>query len=954
MDDIRKMFLRQSMLDCEETFREAIARRDAPAWDWLVITAANDAQAAAYRAQVDSRLAAGLLPRQTRYAVIADPDGKRVGNGGATLNVLREIAQAEGGDAPFSMKKILVLHSGGDSQRVPQYSACGKLFARVPRALWDGRPSTLFDEFLVSLSCVPARMHGGMLVMCGDVLLLFNALQIDLERVGAACLSMRAPVQLGTRHGVFLGGQGTVRRFLHKQTEETLRAAGAVGPQDTVDIDTGAIWLDEQRVEALYALVKDDDEAFGRFVNERVRLSFYGDFVYPMAEDATLEQYLQEAPENVASAELAACRRALWDALNDTKLSLIRLAPAEFIHFGTTREWRDLLLHGEERFGFLGWRRQVQSVGAKEDIAAINSVIASGAQIGPGSAIEDSRIGPNARIGAGCVVSCAQFDGELAPGTALHALPIDDGEIICTRTYAVEDNPKEASRFGQALDGPLWTAPLHPVRRAGGAETGELLSLQASFARANMGAVLAWQAGLTDDVRAERVALALSSDMPVAEVLPLISQGEAGRRQLAMLSARAERAAFPLRHRLYYTLARAGEAYTPADAEEYDNACWRAINDHMQQAGRDGWSAERPQIRLGRAEVALPVRVNWGGGWSDTPPYCLEHGGAVLNCALTLCGENPVRAVAQRLAEPVVRVESRDLGIARTYTRLEELAGGNPHDPHALCKAALAVLGVIPSGGAGPVAPLLAQMGGGLLLITDVVHVPKGSGLGTSSILCAAVARALLQLLGRPDDDDAVASVALLMEQWMNTGGGWQDQVGGLLPGIKLTSSHPGTPQRLISRRIVMPDAAFDELSARHALVFTGQRRMARGLLREIMGKAVAGQPETMHILANIQRLAVLMAFELETGDIDQFARMLREHWALSKRLDAGSSNTCIDHMLTVIDDLIDGMMITGAGGGGFMSVILRKGVSRQMLSDRLDAVFQQSGVAVWDAELQR
>ena len=154
MDEIRAMFLRQSLKDCEETFAEALKRRDAPTWDYLVVTAASESQAAAYRAQIDARRKAGQLPKTTRYLVIPDPGGRRVGSGGATLNVLSEIARLEGGDTPFSMKRILVLHSGGDSQRIPQYSALGKLFARVPRALPDGRASTLFDEFCIALSCV--------------------------------------------------------------------------------------------------------------------------------------------------------------------------------------------------------------------------------------------------------------------------------------------------------------------------------------------------------------------------------------------------------------------------------------------------------------------------------------------------------------------------------------------------------------------------------------------------------------------------------------------------------------------------------------------------------------------------------------------------------------------------------------------------------------------------------
>lgn len=35
----------------------------------------------------------GQLPATTKYAVLPDPDGKRVGSGGATFNVLRFLAE---------------------------------------------------------------------------------------------------------------------------------------------------------------------------------------------------------------------------------------------------------------------------------------------------------------------------------------------------------------------------------------------------------------------------------------------------------------------------------------------------------------------------------------------------------------------------------------------------------------------------------------------------------------------------------------------------------------------------------------------------------------------------------------------------------------------------------------------------------------------------------------------
>ena len=94
--------------------------------------------------------------------------------------------------------------------------------------------------------------------------------------------------------------------------------------------------------------------------------------------------------------------------------------------------------------------------------------------------------------------------------------------------------------------------------------------------------------------------------------------------------------------------------------------------------------------------------------------------------------------------------------------------------------------------------------------------------------------------------------------------------------------------------------------------------------------------------------MAVLMRFELERGNVDRFAELLNEHWELSKKLDAGCTNTCIDQIFIAVDDLIDGHMICGAGGGGFLQVIMKKGVTVDMLEQRLNDVFADSGVGVW------
>ena len=123
---------------------------------------------------------------------------------------------------------------------------------------------------------------------------------------------------------------------------------------------------------------------------------------------------------------------------------------------------------------------------------------------------------------------------------------------------------------------------------------------------------------------------------------------------------------------------------------------------------------------------------------------------------------------------------------------------------------------------------------------------------------------------------------------------------------------------------------------------------MARNLLRKIIGKHIGCDPDALMVLNEIQKVSVLMRFELERGNVDKFAELLSIHWELSKRLDKGCTNTCIDHILGSIEDLTEGQMICGAGGGGFLQVVLKKGVKMEELSQRLNMVFADSGVEVW------
>ena len=225
--------------------------------------------------------------------------------------------------------------------------------------------------------------------------------------------------------------------------------------------------------------------------------------------------------------------------------------------------------------------------------------------------------------------------------------------------------------------------------------------------------------------------------------------------------------------------------------------------------------------------------------------------------------------------------------------------------------------------------------------------------MGTSSILAAACVKALFKVFGQPVSDNALCDIVLSMEQLMSTGGGWQDQVGGLVGGVKLITTEPGIDQRLKIEKVTVPKKAMEELSERFVLIYTGQRRLARNLLRDVVGSYISGKKETVEALDKMKETTALMEFALKQGDVDSFARQLNRHWELSKQLDGGSTNTCIDQIFLACEDLLSARFIAGAGGGGFLQGILKKGISRDTLSKRLRDVFGDSGVDVWDCEFK-
>ena len=976
MKNISSLFLSQAYRDCWDDYNRSLKLKKFPRWDYVILTASNEQQAEGFRKQLEERKS--FLPKHTKFVAIPDRDGQRVGSGGATLEVLKYLRSQE---ESFEKLRVLVIHSGGDSKRVPQYSALGKLFSPVPHKLPNGRNSTLFDEFMICMSSVPSRIREGMVLLSGDVLLLFNPLQIDYNNVGAAAISFKEHVETGKNHGVYLNGEnGNVKCCLQKKSVETLRSVGAVNNSDCVDIDTGALIFSTEMMNSMYSLIATPED-YDRHVNARTRLSLYADFLYPLAEDSTLEDFYKEKPEGEFCPELTAARERVWNVLRPYRMKLLRLAPAKFIHFGPTREILGLMNGGVDEYKDLGWSRIVGS-SIKGDTAGYNSVLSSRSTIGEGCYLEVSYVHRNSKIGDHCVLSYIEVsDREIPDNVVLHGLKQRDGSFV-VRIFGIGDNPKENKLFGRDLDEleqklgvrlwensahSLWEANLYAeadniqdgvdaalnlyriVNDESAADieqwrNAEKKSLCSGFNAADPDAIIAWNRRMEDLVAMDEITKAIRHKVPAQK---LQKRTTLTKIQKEWLKKRLDKSDFGERMRLHYYLG------VVLEDENEIQECFHIIQAEMLEATVKSLSYnENARIVTDRHTVNLPLRVNWGGGWSDTPPYCNENGGTVLNVAILLNGKKPVEVTLERIDELKIVFDSRDMDVHGEFDTIEPLqATGDPFDPFALQKACLLACGIIPQKGY-KLEDILSRLGGGCVMHSEVTDVPKGSGLGTSSILSAACVKAVFEFTGIEFTEEDLYAHVLAMEQIMSTGGGWQDQVGGATPGLKYMSSMPGLKQEIKVTHVEIPESARKELDERFVLIYTGQRRLARNLLRDVVGRYVGNEPDSLFALEEIQKTAALMRFELERGNVDGFAKLLDYHWELSKKVDAGSSNTLIEQIFSSIEEMIDGRLVCGAGGGGFLQVILKKGITREDVEKRLNEVFMDSLVGVADCKL--
>ncbi len=865
-------------------------------------------------------------------------------------------------------RRWLILHSGGLSRRLPAYATVGKAMMPFPvvRNTRGQRPDQRFRDLAAPfLEEVLAKAPRGTraCIASGDVLLHGARLRADIPDADVVCLALPGRSDIATRHGVFLsprGAPGRLDRFLQKPSKPELDAWAAT---HRLLLDVG-VWLLSDR--ALIRLLQACGWGDGGFAGGMPgRTELYSDLGLALGHNPVRS----EGPFHGLSCALAEIE-------------------GSFLHFGTCRELIESTtsLHNadlhEPSFGVLtsACRHPNQHV--------LNALFEQGPRFPDGSSVwvENATVDGSWRFATDHVLTNVPeglHGVELPEGFCVDFVPLQGGGW-CIRPYGfadsfsgpwqsaewlqtsvgafLEDAGVSCDALGIPEDTDVFEAPLFPV-----ADTVEELHRWLGWFAADPSARRTGGDQWLQSARLSARQLLGRADLALLES----TRRRRLRQSIARMMERRGTSVF-LNMDLEATAAILAESGEPlpdpsgADdppAQRMASSMFRA--EHLRLLGCSDWCdwsedafrALRDLIvrdeAFGGLEprfVTLPDQIVWGrsplrldfaGGWSDTPPYCLLHGGRVLNVAVDLNGQPPVQVFARRIEEPKIVLRSIDLGVEETVGDFDALERyEEPGSSFSLAKAALALAGFGRRFAAQPAPTLrerLEQAGGGLEL-SLLAAVPKGSGLGTSSILAATILATISDVAGLRWTKEEVIRRTLALEQLLTTGGGWQDQAGGCHPGLKILETPPGLDQTPACRWLA--DRMLEEACSEGAalLYYTGITRLAKSVLGEIVrGMFLNSGPRLRTIRAIVQNVDEV-ADAVQRRDWAAFGRGIRRSWRLNRELDSGTSTPEIDAILEAVDDWVHGAKLLGAGGGGFLFLVAKDAEAARRIRTLLEA----------------
>jgi D-glycero-alpha-D-manno-heptose-7-phosphate kinase len=302
-----------------------------------------------------------------------------------------------------------------------------------------------------------------------------------------------------------------------------------------------------------------------------------------------------------------------------------------------------------------------------------------------------------------------------------------------------------------------------------------------------------------------------------------------------------------------------------------------------------------------------PVRVSFFGGGTDYREYFERKGGATLGTTI----DKHVYVSVNRLSNFF------DYKIRVGYSRAE-LVNSVAEVLHPSVRETLK----------------FKKMNGNLgnLDIHIFADLPARTGLGSSSSFTVGLLNALYALEGTHVSKQRLAEESIYIEQRMiKERVGCQDQFHAAFGGLNIIEF---TKEKIMVRPVVISKEKWDLLEKSMISFYTGLTRSASDILREQVDNTKTGSKDgylkRMHEMVYEAEKIISDAEPMEM--VDALGELLRESWELKKRLSSKVSNGLIDQAYeTALKAGAYGGKISGAGGGGFLTLIVRK--------DRQDAV---------------
>ncbi len=899
--------------------------------------------------------------------VTHDPPGGKLGSGGGTAHLLTDAWKASSSgplETWMSDHKRILLHAGGQSRRLPAYAATGKALLPVPVFRWSTGQrlnQTLMDLQLPLLQELlrkaPDSMHT--LVASGDVLVWNEEELPTLPEVDVLCVGLWGSPESASHHGVFFTPRSHPEQFefmLQKPSPERIQEHAA---HHLFLLDAG-IWMFSSR--ALNVLLKkcgwqEDAESYANGLPDEFDL--YSAFGQALGRTPT------EADPEISALSCA----------------VLPLGDAEFYHFGTSQDLVSSALALQNR---VHDQRRIRTPLVKPHPAIFVQNAYTPCPMDHENRnlwIENACLGPRWTLHENHVLTgIPDNDWEviLPDGICLDIVPVGETQFA-VRPYGFQDafrgRVSEASTTWMHRPAASWfqdrglpvpdsedlqRTPLFPVLEtdeldgtwiswmidtpeAKGCKdrylTAERLSAETLSTRANLRR-LAHQrreklahASLPALARHAHRSVFYQVDLDTTariyhlhKDLPVPSQPD----PVSDL--------FPYIHdRMFHSRLKQlqGEGGEPESEQAFRALRQAIIDPYLGERSTPENTLLSDQVVWARA----PVRLDLAGGWTDTPPYCFLHGGHVVNLAVELNGQPPIQVFARVSNTPRITLRSIDLGITQHVETYEELGRyAELGSGFSIPKAALSLAGFHPDFQTSPLSSLREQLedfGGGIEL-SLLCAVPKGSGLGTSSNLAATVLGALSELCGLGWDLTDIGNRTLALEQMLTSGGGWQDQYGGITHGLKLLQTKAGLDQTPDIRWL--PDHLFTDplYKERFLLYYTGITRVAKGILGEIVQGMFLNRKEHLACLQALNRHALDTYESLQRGQLDEIGRQINRTWELNQALDPGTNPPEVQALLAPLSSHLLGCKLLGAGGGGYLLMVTPDAASSAAIREYL------------------